>query len=224
MSAVAQRAKKQGECVFNSLLAGVDGLVEPTPMTHGALLQHLRRDFGKVSRASDVRWSEGSCEPKCLPSRECEEMESALAEIQLGNGYPCAACDPLIIAVAAVFQVNVEHDMAGPRGTGGVFHFHVDRPRRVVHLVSKRGHMKFVRFVPRPAPLTAAAQSAVAAEPASIAAPAEPTTSAAKAEMEEEDEKEQRQEDEGAIVNKGGKRARAMETTETGARAAKTAR
>ena len=59
------------------------------------------------------------------------------------RGYDTSACDPLIIAYCAIFDVEVRHsfngtriryELAGPRAA-----------RRIVHLASGLGHMQWLQ-------------------------------------------------------------------------------
>jgi hypothetical protein len=78
-----------------------------------------------------------------LTQKFIEECVAAVSNVSVANGYLCGAYDPLLIAFAAVFRVNIRHTLCEE-----AFHFSVgERARATVFLVSSSGHMDLERVV-----------------------------------------------------------------------------
>mmetsp|Transcript_12988 Transcript_12988/g.24523 ORF Transcript_12988/g.24523 Transcript_12988/m.24523 type:complete len:330 (-) Transcript_12988:21-1010(-) len=134
----AQGKARGNKCVWNSLLAGSVGLENRTLRSYADLLSFIRdriKRWGPSCSQSNVQW-QGV--PLCNHEmQECKE--AVLHNIQIGDGYCCGACDPLLAAYAFAFRVNVEHAYLDNE-----FKFEVDAPRRCVRLQSSLGHMAHV--------------------------------------------------------------------------------
>lgn len=137
---LVRHAQTDGECVWNSLLAGCVGLEVKGPKTHSAILSFIRSRLRRWSppAQSPVWWQ--SC---LLSDQEMSECQDAvLTSIHIGDGYCCGACDPLLSAYAFAFSVNIEHSYLD-----NVFEFEVENPRRCVRLRSSESHMEHVANV-----------------------------------------------------------------------------
>lgn len=131
-----RRAGEEGHCVVHALLSGVRGLSEASHLsTHTALLKLMRNKVrqGALSKRQ-VRWNDDELSEQFL-----RESEEAVQLMQLGNGYLTSSCDPLLVAFASIFNVDVRHNFCGHR-----FNYSVAEPRRVVYLSSSSGHMSFI--------------------------------------------------------------------------------
>lgn len=135
---VVQHAQVDGQCVWNALLAGIEGLDANEVTTHAGLLRVIRNRFAKRSSSSVpicVRWQGSS-----LAQQEIEECQTAIAQqITIRDGYFCSACDPLLVAYVVAFRVNVSHICCDH-----TFNFEIDNATRHVQLRSSIGHMEHV--------------------------------------------------------------------------------
>lgn len=135
---IVRRAHRRNQCVWNSLLAGSVGLETRRFKSHADLLSFIRdriKRWGPSGSQSNVEW-----QGVPLSDQEIEECkEAVLNNIQIGDGYCCGACDPLLAAFAFAFRVNVDHAYLDNE-----FKFEVDAPRRCVRLRSSLGHMAHV--------------------------------------------------------------------------------
>lgn len=129
---------RRNKCVWNSLLAGSVGLETRGFKSHERLLSFIRdriKRWGPSFSQGNVKW-----QGVPLSDQEMEECkEAVLNNIQIGDGYCCGACDPLLAAFAFAFRVNVDHAYLDHE-----FRFEVDAPRRCVRLRSSFGHMAHV--------------------------------------------------------------------------------
>lgn len=133
---IVNRASVDGQCVWNALLAGVVGLERAGPSTHSTLLRTLRHRWAKSPpMAISVKW-----QGTFLTQQEIMECREALFQhIHIENGYCCGACDPLLIACAVAFSVNINHQFGS-----NSFTIEVDQPRRQIWLESSSAHMRHV--------------------------------------------------------------------------------
>jgi hypothetical protein len=129
----------QGECVFRSLLAGALGLEGLQLTTHAGLVKYIRGKFHQLEQRADRSWQDVAWNGVSIGEEERREVAAAVPLVKVGNGYFCAACDPLLVAYCAVLNVNVEIELAGNQHTYAVAH-----PRRIVVLRSSSTHMDFV--------------------------------------------------------------------------------
>jgi len=60
------------------------------------------------------------------------------------HGYDCRACDPLLLTTAAVFRIQIVHEMIG-----NTMVYDCAASRRIVHLSSNNSHMVHERNVER---------------------------------------------------------------------------
>jgi hypothetical protein len=51
------------------------------------------------------------------------------------NGYLCSTCDPFLILVCKLFNVNIYHKYCG-----NLMKYEVDNPNRTLHFKSNKGH------------------------------------------------------------------------------------
>jgi hypothetical protein len=129
--------------VFNALLAGVIGIKHRGPTTHAQLLGHIKnfsaRHMGRGTTEDQHRGVTVSgpyCDHRLLSVTELEACALAVQSLHIGDGYLCAAEDPLLILAAKTFQVDIVHKFLG-----NSFLFEVSEPIRTVFLASSRGHM-----------------------------------------------------------------------------------
>lgn len=127
---IIRAEQEEGRCVFIALLAGAYGLPD-APSTCQGVLKSLR------NRLQDKHLSDVTFCDRFLTLQEQAECKLALPNIHVGDGYYCAALDPLLLISAAVFHINIIH-----KYMGNVFEFCVSNPRRSVYLTSSVGHME----------------------------------------------------------------------------------
>jgi len=128
-------ASAKGECVFEALLAGVEGLQDATHLrTHTGLLKSIRAKLKKHPAALElVEWNGEMLSTKLAS----EFREAVLQHVHVGNGYFCSACDALLAAYCVTLHLNVEHCFAGTPTR-----YDAPAARRTVHLSSSLGHME----------------------------------------------------------------------------------
>lgn len=131
---IVQSERGNGECVFNSLLEGVIGMRRNSPTTHQKLVEMIKSYVGNQNGKLTV--NKVLFNGNKLSERELKESVETLKNIHVGNGYLCAAQDPLLYHAAAAFNINIIHDFIETR-----FEFTVPTPLRTVYLRSSRGHM-----------------------------------------------------------------------------------
>eukprot|EP00658_Telonema_sp_P-2_P064106 TRINITY_DN52990_c0_g1_i1.p3 TRINITY_DN52990_c0_g1~~TRINITY_DN52990_c0_g1_i1.p3 ORF type:complete len:101 (-),score=41.32 TRINITY_DN52990_c0_g1_i1:67-369(-) len=68
--------------------------------------------------------------------RDSREIVEAVSRAGLGDGYQCGACDPVLVAYAAVFGCNVSHEFMREMMT-----FEVSGARRTVGLAVSYTHL-----------------------------------------------------------------------------------
>lgn len=127
-----------GQCVWSALLHGVVGLETNGATGPKSLLALIRKRLVKcMSRGMpwSVAWQGSE-----LSQQEVEEIQEAVLKgIRIEDGYLCSACDPLLLAFAAAFHVDVYHDFLDT-----CFKFEVPDAKRIVHLRSSLGHMEHI--------------------------------------------------------------------------------
>jgi hypothetical protein len=128
--------------VFNALLAGVIGM-HPAggPSSHKQLLGSIK-NFIKHKDLLGVTVSGPFSHHRLLSAKELGVCRVTVEALHVGDGYLCAAEDPLLILAARAFQVNIVHDFVG-----NTFEFQVPEPRRTVFLASSVRHMAHVANV-----------------------------------------------------------------------------
>ena len=102
------------------------------------MLKHVRKKAVQVLRHRSVHWN-----GEALPQQLLDECIVALHNTFLTDGYLCSACDPLLLAFAAVFSVNVQHQYGSEKF---LFEPQVEGsgpPRATIFLSSSSGHMPF---------------------------------------------------------------------------------
>ena len=136
----AALAADRGLCVFQALCAAASAAKLTQPKQSAgpvAFLRWLRQRASDALLQRTVQWQNSP-----LTSREIEEAVASVARTQIGNGYLCAACDPLLCAFCAVLGANVVHAYQGVP-----FFYSVDDPRCTVYLRSSTSHMDLERVV-----------------------------------------------------------------------------
>ena len=134
--------------MFHSLLEGVLDLPHVSFVPHHeALLKKIRNKL----RSSKGLWQRVQFNGVPLTKAERKEVETRVQNIHVGDGYLCGASDPLLVAYCAVFNVDVDLEMAGHRHM-----YTVPKPVRVVVLRSSSHHMTHCdnRSPPHTPPLT----------------------------------------------------------------------
>jgi len=129
----------EGECVWNALLRGVFDLEGAHCTNHKHLLKMLqskidRCDGGKVAlfERTPVQWNE-----ELMTNDERTTARAAILELSVNTrGYDCRACDPLLLTVAAVFNIRIIHNMVGIEMV-----YSTVNPRRIVFVSSSYCHM-----------------------------------------------------------------------------------
>jgi hypothetical protein len=141
---VAMSSKEHGEtkasifghCVFFALFEGVRGLDCDIDINdYGQMLKHIKRALhARAAKLEEVR-----CNGALLSPHEVADVHAAVQNTCVADGYFCSFSDPLLVALCAVFRVNVFHDFAGAGTT-----YEVDGARRDVYLHSTAAHMSHV--------------------------------------------------------------------------------
>jgi hypothetical protein len=141
-SKAVRSQRRNGECVFNALLAGVIGIKHKGPATHTQLLGNIKHFMGHTADLSGVTFSSPYCDRRLLCAEELEAARLVVQALHVGDGYLCAAEDPLLILAAITFRIDIEHEFLGSK-----LSFRVPGPVRTVFLASSRGHMAHVANV-----------------------------------------------------------------------------
>ncbi len=123
----------KGRCVFEALLNGVIGLDSSTN-SHEGVLKKIRMKV-RNEQLHEVNF----CGHPLTPI-ELDDCLQALENIQIRNGYLCAALDPLLTLTCAVFNVDIIHEYVY-----STFEFQVASPRRIIYLNSNSYHMFHVK-------------------------------------------------------------------------------
>lgn len=72
--------------------------------------------------------------------KECMEWVQTVCPQDKTQGYWCSTSDPVLVAVCAVFSVNITHDLHG-----STTHYTTTKEGTHIHLVSNHGHCVCVR-------------------------------------------------------------------------------
>ena len=86
-------------------------------------------------RANDVSWQH-----QPVSSRLQEESFQAVKALEsntIGEGYWCSTCDPFILLISQLFQIDVHH-----RFCGHLVVYSVPHPRKTIYVTSDRGHLQ----------------------------------------------------------------------------------
>lgn len=93
-------------------------------------LKHCNR------KAVHVKWQDITCSDQFLS--ECAEAVQNLNENNIHQGYWCSTCDPFLLLVSELFQLNIEHMYCGHR----VLYQYNTGARRTIRVRSNTGHFQ----------------------------------------------------------------------------------
>ena len=101
----ALNGKKSGGIPIFVKFMGYPNHVRPTPTN---FIQFLKN---KNIKTTDVLWNN-----KYLTERELDEGFQSIKELDINTirkGYFCSSCDPFLLLISQVFQVNINHKLCG---------------------------------------------------------------------------------------------------------------
>ena len=130
---------KDGECVYNALLAGVIGIKPHGPNSHSQLLGYVKNYAKNKKIISGIRLSSPYQNRVLMKESDVEECRLIVGQLSIGDGHNCKGDDPLLILTAATFGINIVHDFCH-----NIFEIEVPNHCRTVYLESSWEHMEYI--------------------------------------------------------------------------------
>ena len=103
---------------------------ETKPCNIVNLIEFLKRNN---RRTENVYWNQSK-----LIEKQLSENVEHVKDYNIGGigcGYDCSVCDPFLLLVSELFNLNIQHNY-----NGYVMNYSVDNPRRIVRYQSDCGH------------------------------------------------------------------------------------
>ena len=94
------------------------------------LLQHCNR------AAKSVQWQNTVCPQQFR--HECVEAVRNLKVSQIGGGYWCSTCDPFLLLVSELFQINIHHQYCGHL----ILYTNTKTARKTIYVKSNNSHFE----------------------------------------------------------------------------------
>lgn len=106
----------------------------------GGIAQFVRTLQQKAQATTSVKWNN-----ERLSSKQIEENLEHIKSYNLKqthSGYWCSSCDPFLLLVCELFQVNINHKYCS-----STIKYTVPQPNKTLQFASNRGHFWFVKVV-----------------------------------------------------------------------------
>ena len=117
------------DCLNNDDFKGFKLMKKPRELQFVKLLK------SKNMKCNSISWQGEPLSNQFLD--ECFEAVKCFNEHSINRGYYCSTCDPFIILVSELFNVNIIH-----RYCGNIIHYKNKNAKRTIKVKSNRGHFQ----------------------------------------------------------------------------------